>query len=82
MGSDGERSAPDWCARGHAGKCGEDEVAGLAYASCPAADADHRTGLGFEPARQDGASKLYRAADFGRMCHAMAQHLTTVALPA
>lgn len=38
--------------------------------------------LGFEPARQDGASKLYRASDMGRMCHAMAQHLTTVALPA
>lgn len=38
--------------------------------------------LGFEPAKQDGASKLYRAADFGRMCHAMAQHLTTVTLPA
>lgn len=38
--------------------------------------------LGFEPARQDGASKLYHAADFGRMCHAMAQRLTTAALPA
>lgn len=38
--------------------------------------------LGFEPAKQDGASKLYRAADFGRMCHAMAQRLTAVALPA
>lgn len=38
--------------------------------------------LGFEPAKQDGASKLYRASDVGRMCHAMAQHLTAVALPA
>jgi putative phage-type endonuclease len=40
-------------------------------------DAAGLTALGFPPAKQEGAAKLYHEADFPRICAALISHLTT-----
>jgi hypothetical protein len=37
--------------------------------------------LGFAPAAQDKAAKLYRADDFPRICAALQRHISAVAQP-